>query len=101
MRGGNRRPPRPAGLGEARLVEFAHVVFVEEAYGVESAGGFVNRGVMADLDWSQCPAGERIPGKASGAWLFRDTRMPVSIVFENLEAAASIDESPLTARPTR
>jgi uncharacterized protein (DUF433 family) len=44
------------------------------------------------LDWSQCPAVERIPGKVSGAWLFRDTRMPVSILFENLEAGATIDE---------
>jgi uncharacterized protein (DUF433 family) len=35
---------------------------------------------------------EKIPGKVSGAWLFRDTRMPVSIVFENLEAGATIDE---------
>jgi uncharacterized protein (DUF433 family) len=47
---------------------------------------------MANLDWSQCPAVESIPGKVSGAWLFKDTRMPVSIVFENLEAGASIDE---------
>jgi len=39
----------------------------------------------APLDWSQCPAVESIPGKVSGAWVFRDTRMPVSIVFENLE----------------
>jgi uncharacterized protein (DUF433 family) len=47
---------------------------------------------MATLDWSQCPAVESIPGKVSGAWVFRDTRMPVSIVFENLEAGATIDE---------
>ncbi len=45
-----------------------------------------------NLGWSQCPAVERIPGKVSGAWLFRDTRMPVSIVFENLEAGATIEE---------
>jgi uncharacterized protein (DUF433 family) len=47
---------------------------------------------MATLDWSQCPAVESIPGKVSGAWVFKDTRMPVSIVFENLEAGATIDE---------
>jgi uncharacterized protein (DUF433 family) len=47
---------------------------------------------MAILDWSQCPAVESIPGKVSGAWVFKDTRMPVSIVFENLEAGATIDE---------
>jgi uncharacterized protein (DUF433 family) len=42
------------------------------------------------LDWSQCPAVESIPGKVSGAWVFKNTRMPVSLVFENLEAGASI-----------
>ena len=46
----------------------------------------------ATLDWSQCPAVESIPGKVSGAWVFRDTRMPVSIVFENLESGATIEE---------
>jgi uncharacterized protein (DUF433 family) len=39
----------------------------------------------APLDWSQCPAVESIPGKRSGEWVFRDTRMPVATVFENLE----------------
>jgi uncharacterized protein (DUF433 family) len=47
---------------------------------------------MATLDWSQCPAVESVPGKVSGAWVFRDTRMPVSIVFENLESGATIEE---------
>src|ERR1017187_4453941 len=47
---------------------------------------------MASLDWSQCPAVESIPGKRSGAWVFRDTRTPVSVVFENLEAGATIGE---------
>ncbi len=40
---------------------------------------------MAPLDWSQCPAVESIPGKRSGEWVFRGTRMPVATVFENLE----------------
>ena len=47
---------------------------------------------MSFLDWSQCPAVESIPGKVSGAWVFKDTRMPVSIVFDNLEAGATVDE---------
>ena len=47
---------------------------------------------MATLDWSQCPAVESIPGKRSGAWVFRDSRTPVSVVFENLEVGASISE---------
>jgi len=36
-------------------------------------------------DWSQCSAAESIPGKRSGAWVFKGTRMPVSSVFENLQ----------------
>jgi uncharacterized protein (DUF433 family) len=47
---------------------------------------------MAALDWSECPAVESIPGKVSGAWVFKNTRMPVSLVFENLEAGATIGE---------
>ena len=47
---------------------------------------------MAPLDWSQCPAVESIPGKVSGAWLFKGTRTPVSIVFENLQDGMTIDE---------
>jgi uncharacterized protein (DUF433 family) len=43
------------------------------------------------LDWSQCPSVESVPGKRSGAWVFRGTRMPVSTVFENLQDM-SIDE---------
>ena len=34
----------------------------------------------------------RVPGKRSGAWVFRDTRTPVSVVFDNLEVGASISE---------
>jgi uncharacterized protein (DUF433 family) len=44
------------------------------------------------LDWSQCPAVESIPGKVSGAWVLKGTRMPVSIIFENLEAGMSLAE---------
>ena len=47
---------------------------------------------MAALDWSQCPAVESVPGRLGGAWVFKNTRMPVSAVFENLEAGSDIDE---------
>ncbi|HXC32819.1 MAG TPA: DUF433 domain-containing protein [Verrucomicrobiae bacterium] len=47
---------------------------------------------MATLDWSQCDTVESIPGRLSGAWVFRGTRMPVTTVFENLEAGATIEE---------
>jgi len=46
---------------------------------------------MAALDWSQCPAVESIPGKVSGAWVFKGTRLPVATVIEKLEDL-SIDE---------
>jgi uncharacterized protein (DUF433 family) len=47
---------------------------------------------MATLDWSQCPAVESVPGRLSGAWVFKNTRMPVSTVFENLESGATVEE---------
>lgn len=47
---------------------------------------------MAQLDWSQCPAVESIPGKVYGAWVLKGTRMPVQTIFENLEAGQSVKE---------
>ncbi len=47
---------------------------------------------MATLDWSLCPAVESIPGKVSGAWVFKETRMPVATVFDNLEAGLTVEE---------
>jgi len=47
---------------------------------------------MPSLDWSQCPAVESVPGKVSGAWVLRGTRMPVAAIFENIEAGANIDD---------
>ena len=47
---------------------------------------------MASLDWSECAAVESIPGKVSGAWVLRGTRMPVSAIFENIEAGANIND---------
>ena len=51
----------------------------------------VRLSALAALDWSQCPAVESIPGKVSGAWVFKGTRLPVATVIENLEDL-SIDE---------
>jgi uncharacterized protein (DUF433 family) len=42
------------------------------------------------LDWSECPAVERLPNKVSGEWLFRLTRVPVRALFENLEGGATV-----------
>jgi len=44
------------------------------------------------LDWSQCPAVEQVPGKVSGAWLFRGTRVPVKALFDNFEDGATVGQ---------
>src|SRR5262245_24618937 len=47
---------------------------------------------MASLYWSLCPVVESVPGKVSGAWVLKGTRMPVAAIFENLESGASLDQ---------
>ncbi len=44
------------------------------------------------IDLSKCPELEQIPGKVSGAWLFRGTRLPLWVVLDNLRVGASLDE---------
>lgn len=44
------------------------------------------------LGWSQCPTVERVPGKVSGVWVFKGTRVPVKALFENLEDGARVDD---------
>ena len=44
------------------------------------------------LDWTKCKAVERVPGKVSGAWVFKGTRVPVQALFENLEGGATVDQ---------
>lgn len=36
---------------------------------------------------------ESVAGKVSGAWVLRNTRMPVATIFENLEARANVDDT--------
>ena len=44
------------------------------------------------IDWTQCPAVERTPGKVSGAWVFKGTRVPVRALFENIEDGARVED---------
>jgi uncharacterized protein (DUF433 family) len=44
------------------------------------------------IDWSLCSAVERDPEKVSGSWVFRNTRIPVTALFENIEAGASVED---------
>ena len=43
-------------------------------------------------DWNTCQAVERRPGRVSGAWLFRGTRVPITALLENLREGATVDE---------
>jgi uncharacterized protein (DUF433 family) len=43
-------------------------------------------------DWSSCPAVERDPARASGAWVFKGTRVPVAALFQNLEDGAQVQD---------
>ncbi len=40
--------------------------------------------------WEQCKSIERVPGKVSGTWLFRGTRMPVTTLFSILKSGATV-----------
>jgi uncharacterized protein (DUF433 family) len=55
---------------------------------VAQGQGIVNR----MMDWTQCAAVERMPGKVSGAWVFKGSRVPVQALFENLEGGATVDQ---------
>jgi uncharacterized protein (DUF433 family) len=48
--------------------------------------------LMTMLEWSQCSAVERVPGKVSGAWVFKNTRVPVRALFENIEDGATVND---------
>ena len=39
-----------------------------------------------------CDSVERDPEKLGGAWIFRNTRVPVSALFANLRDGATVDE---------
>jgi uncharacterized protein (DUF433 family) len=41
---------------------------------------------MANVDWSDCPLVEIIPGKVSGAPLLKNTRLPVEAITGNYDA---------------
>jgi len=44
------------------------------------------------MDWSGCPAVERVPGKVSGQWIVKGTRILADGVIENAEAGYSPED---------
>jgi uncharacterized protein (DUF433 family) len=43
-------------------------------------------GDLRQVDWSQCPLVESIPGEVSGGWVLRNTRMPVQTIVDDYDA---------------
>lgn len=39
-----------------------------------------------EIDWCRCPLLESVPGKVSGAWVIKGTRMPAQIIVDNYDA---------------
>lgn len=37
------------------------------------------------FDWNNCPELEAVPGKVSGVWVFKNTRVPVWLLFNSLD----------------
>jgi len=44
------------------------------------------------IAWESCSAIEAVPGRVSGTFVFRGTRVPVFALFENLEDGATVDD---------
>lgn len=45
-----------------------------------------------NIDWSECPAVERRPDRINGVWMFAGTHIPLMVLFENLDAGATITD---------
>ena len=41
------------------------------------------------IDWATCEVVERVPGKVSGAFLVRGTRIPADTIVDNAESGLS------------
>ena len=60
------------------------------AWSLETDGS--NGKIDIVIDWSSCPSVERSSDTLGDAWRFKNTRVPVKALFENLESGATIDQ---------
>jgi uncharacterized protein (DUF433 family) len=44
------------------------------------------------IDWSQCDDVESVPGRVSGAWVIKDSRVQADAVVDNARAGCSAEE---------
>ena len=47
---------------------------------------------MTEIDWSKCPDVESVPGRCSGAWVVKDSRLTVHAIINNAAAGCSAAE---------
>jgi uncharacterized protein (DUF433 family) len=45
-----------------------------------------------EIDWSQCGDVESVPGRVSGAWVIKGTRVQAQAVVDNAKAGCSAEE---------
>lgn len=79
---------------EVLTVDTAWLSWLEptlEIRAVEFAASLQQTALMM-VEWQMCPTVEHSPGKVSGAWVFRGTRVPVRALFENLEHGATVGD---------
>jgi uncharacterized protein (DUF433 family) len=44
------------------------------------------------VDWSKCPDVESVPGRVSGAWVIKGTRVQADAIVENARAGCTAEE---------
>jgi uncharacterized protein (DUF433 family) len=66
----------------------------EEAQRLESAPiDYSDIPPLDHIDWTNCPDVESVPGRCSGAWVVKDSRVIVeSCILDNTDAGASPEE---------
>ena len=51
------------------------------------------------IDWSQCPEVESVPGRCSGAWVVKGTRVMVQGIIDNAEDCSAEEIADMFAVP--
>ena len=96
------RKPSPTGLNRTQYAQPCHYSNKKLSNWIRQPFRPTNRSgpntqrlqayVSIMLNWNQCPVVEQVPGKVSGAWVFKGTRVPVRALFENLVGGATVEQ---------
>ncbi len=52
------------------------------------------------MDWSRCPDVESVPGKVSGAWVVKGTRVQADAIVENAAEGFTAEDIAMEIFPT-